>query len=507
MVGGPTIVPWPTVEKFPPEFVMASSNNDSGLKITIAILAVLMLASLGWGFASHRDKTDLNQKMTAAANEATEAKGQANALQTTNTEAMTLLGGPNSWNESKEAVLKAMQVQGVNNAKQTVLASLEALRTTLEASQKEAASLKNDLAVNNERMRQLEQMYENRVAGHNESQKSSEAQLQAQARKMDEDLQAKDKRITALEEDLRREQVEKEQIRENAARTEKGLNEQVEMLTRIVNSQKQRIEDVMKTSFEVADGEVVSVDANLGLVFINLGSLDNLRPQVSFSIYSRDHRGIGREARDIKAAIEVTRILGPHQAEAKILSQDRTRPISAGDPIYSPIWAGGRAEYFAFVGLIDFDKDGKSDRETLHRLLNGAGAKVDLEVDDNGVREPAEAKLSENTKFLVLGDVPDPSNFASGDPRRPQIQAIMDQRNALLQEANQTGVRVVKLSDFMAYMGFQSQLRTFIPGQVDRFTLEQGGRTPAIRSDDATGQTSKLFERLRKLDEAEQRSR
>jgi hypothetical protein len=224
-------------------------------------------------------------------------------------------------------------------------------------------------------------------------------------------------------------------------------------------------------------------------------------------VYSHDHRGIGREARDIKASIEVTRILGPHQAEAKILQQDRTRPISAGDPIYSPIWAGGRSEHFAFVGLIDFDKDGKSDRETLHRLLKGARAEVELEVDDNGVREPADAKLSENTKFLVLGEVPDPSKFATGDPRRPLVDAIMTQRNALLKEATQTGVRVVKLSDFMAYMGFQSQLKTYIPGQVDRFTLEQGARSGAIRTDDATGQTSKLFEKLRKIDEAQNKVR
>lgn len=486
---------------------MASSNSDNGLKITIAIMTVIALSSLIWGFVSHREKTDLNQKFTGAQNEATEAKGQANSLQTTNTEMLTTFGGPNSWNEAKDAVLKSMQVQGVNNAKATVLASLEALRTTLDASQKEAGSLKNDLTVANERMRQLEQMYQTRVDGHDDSQKKSEQDLQKLAQTRDEDLQAKDKRITTLEEDLRREQVEKEQIRENATRTEKSLNEEVQQLTQIVDSQKRRLEDVLKTSFEVADGEVVSVDANLGLVFISLGSLDNLRPQVSFSVYSHDHRGIGREARDIKAAIEVTRILGPHQAEAKILSQDRTRPISSGDPIYSPIWAGGRAEYFAFVGLIDFDKDGKSDRETLHRLLKGAGAQVELEVSDDGVREPAEAKLSENTKFLVLGDVPDPSRFASGDPRRPQIQAIMDQRNALLSEANRTGVRPVKMSDFMAYMGFQSQLRTYIPGQVDRFTLEQGARGSSIRTDEPSGQTSKLFERLRKLDEAQQKAR
>jgi len=486
---------------------MASSSNDSGLKITIAILSVLMLVGFGFGFGTMSKRTELEQKLTAATNEATEAKGQANTLQTTNTEILTTIGGPNSRNEAKEMVMKATQVQGVANPKQTMLAALEGQRVTLDNANKEVASLKSNLAAAEERIRQLEQMYQTRVDGHNQSQQKSETELQAIARKHDEEVRTKSQQITAMEEDLRRERVEKEQVRENADRMEKTLNAQVTRLTEIVNNQKQRLEEVLKTSFEVADGSIVSVDANLGIVFINLGSLDNLRPQISFSVYSHDHRGIGREARDIKASIEVTRILGPHLAEAKILNQDRTRPISTGDPIYSPIWAGGRAEYFAFVGLIDFDKDGKSDRETLHRLLKGANAEIELEVNDDGVREPADSQLTENTKFLVLGEVPDPSRFAAGDPRRPQIQAIMDQRNALLKEATMTGVRIVPLSDFMAYMGFQSQLRTFIPGQVDNFTLEQGARGSSVRSDDATGQNSKLYEKLRKIDEAEKKSR
>jgi hypothetical protein len=368
------------------------------------------------------------------------------------------------------------------------------------------ADLKQQLAAAGDKIRQLEGVYQQRVDGHDESKKKSEGDLQKLVQDSDEKIQAKDKSITSLQEDLRREQVEKEQIRENAERTEKTLNDQVEQLTNIVNAQKQRLEQVLKVSFEVADGEIVSVDANLGIVYVNLGSLDNLRPQISFSVYSHDHRGIGREARDIKASVEVTKILGPHLAEAKILTQDRTRPISAGDPIYSPIWAGGRAEYFAFVGLIDFDKDGKSDRETLHRLLKGAKAEIELEVDDQGQRMPAEAKLTENTKFLILGEVPDPSNFATGDPRFPQVKAIMEQMNALLKEATLKGVRVVKLSDFMAYMGFQSQLRTYIPGKVDRFTLEQGSRGSSIRSDDATGQNMKAQERFRTLDETNQKN-
>src|SRR5690606_13051287 len=114
--------------EFPPEFVMASSSNDSGLKITIAIMTTIALSSLIWGFMSHRDKTELTQKLNVATNEVSDAKGQASNLQTTNTEMLTTIGGPAAWTESKESLMKAMQVQGIGNAKQTVMATLDGQR-------------------------------------------------------------------------------------------------------------------------------------------------------------------------------------------------------------------------------------------------------------------------------------------------------------------------------------------------------------------------------------------
>ena len=76
---------------------------------------------LGWGFATNGKKTQAEQQLTAATNEASEAKGQASSLQTTNAEMLAMIGGPNGWNEAKDPLMKAITSQGVGNAKVTVL--------------------------------------------------------------------------------------------------------------------------------------------------------------------------------------------------------------------------------------------------------------------------------------------------------------------------------------------------------------------------------------------------
>ena len=66
-------------------------------------------------------------------------------------------------------------------------------------------------------------------------------------------------------------------------------------------------------------GRVIHVENRTRTAWINLGHLDNLHAHATFSVYSNDHRGIGTGVEDIKAKIEVTRVLGPHIAEVRII--------------------------------------------------------------------------------------------------------------------------------------------------------------------------------------------
>jgi hypothetical protein len=479
----------------------SSSSKPTGVHFALIFTCIAMMFLLGWAVLEHKWRSEAAADLITAKAEQSKASGEANTLNQDLQDAMTVIGAPKPlWVESKDVLTTALKTQGVEQETQTVIATLESLRAGLDAANQENLTLKQDLQKMSTDMLALQAKYEGRVEEHNQSQLASETLVQKVEAEKDEQLQQRERDIAQANEQLRASQVENVQVREQLARTEKTLGEQITTLSLRVEEQRERIEELLKTSFETADGEIVSVDNNLHTVYINLGDQDNLRPQVSFSVYSRTNRGIGREARDIKARVEVTRTLGPHLAEAKILDQDKERPISEGDPIYSPVWQGGRTEYFAFVGLIDFDNDGRSDREALHRILKTANAAVEVEVNDEGVRVPADGKITANTKFLVYGEIPDASKFAAGDEKRDIAVKIMNERNAMIAEARAAGVRPLRLSDFLAYIGYKPQQRYFVPGQSTDYKLQNGARGGSVRTD-STGQTSKLFKDMRKKEE------
>jgi hypothetical protein len=254
-------------------------------------------------------------------------------------------------------------------------------------------------------------------------------------------------------------------------------------------------------SFEREDGHIVSVDNTTRTVWIDLGSLDKLRPQVTFSVYTTDHRGIGRGVEDIKAKIEVTRIIDGHLSEARILDEDLFRPIAEGDPIFTPLWAAGRTEYFAIVGRPDLDEDGDSDWDLFREIVENAGAKVDLIVNDEGLREPFDGTLSARTKFLIIGDVDDPSEYSGQPEKQELINQILAEQKALIDEARLYGIRVVRLNDFLEYIGWKPQQRLWQPGENKPFNLGQGSQSASVdevyQDRTSSGQTSELFRQNR----------
>jgi hypothetical protein len=85
-----------------------------------------------------------------------------------------------------------------------------------------------------------------------------------------------------------------------------------------------------------ADGHIVSVNTRLKQVSIDLVRPDGLDPEVKFVVFKKgttDFKGPSS-----KGIVEVTRVLGGHLAEARIINSSEADPIQAGDLIYSPTW-------------------------------------------------------------------------------------------------------------------------------------------------------------------------
>ncbi|GAB4146769.1 MAG: hypothetical protein Tsb009_19660 [Planctomycetaceae bacterium] len=288
--------------------------------------------------------------------------------------------------------------------------------------------------------------------------------------------------------------------RDNHAKEVAKLQKQIDNLMETVARKQEIIDEIKQVSFEKADGFVRLVNHRTGLVWINLGSADGLPERITFSVYNQAHNGVGRGREDIKGAIEVTRITGPHMAEARIIDSDIYNSIRAGDPIYTPLWSRGVVESFAFVGFFDLDGDGKSDRDVLKRKVAAAKAVISNEVDDLGNRKGT--GLTTDDKFLVVGKIFDP-DLAATDKEREIRRKIAAGKKQLEDEARQKGIRIIRMADFLAYIGFKADRRLWRPGENSPRKLKAGAHSTTINETigdrRSSGQTSGVYSRSKRL--------
>ncbi|MFM9963624.1 MAG: hypothetical protein ACKV2Q_20645 [Planctomycetaceae bacterium] len=346
----------------------------------------------------------------------------------------------------------------------------------------------------------LQEQYNVQVKTQNDGRSRAEVALSAAIKNKDEEVRAKQKTIDELRQAVNEAATELENEKTARATEVKSKDADISKLTAINIRLTEDLEKATKTTFETPDGVIRYVDNQNGRVWINLGEADNLPKRMTFSVYTKNHNGVARGSEDIKGAIEVTRIVDAHTAEARIIKDDLYQPMAKGDPIFTPIWSPGRRENFSFVGIIDLDGDGKSDRQKLHDLVSGAGATIDNEVGDDGKRirytkfpndfvDHGEGVpgIDVNTKFLVIGQIPD-ITLAVKDEDKERITRILEKLKKLKEEAQQQGVKQVNLNDWLSWIGYVPQRRLFIPGAEGQYPLKSGQRPAPV--DKVSGQVS-----------------
>jgi len=255
------------------------------------------------------------------------------------------------------------------------------------------------------------------------------------------------KQLEATKKDLQ-EKVDAQQARFETEIGEKEAN--VKALTdKLAKSDKAK-ENLMAqvkqaaVSFEVPDGRVSWVNQD-GTVWINLGSADSLRRQITFSVLDADTQDPVKDP--TKGSIEITRILGDHLAEARITKDDAKNPILAGDQVYSQVWHRGKKLHFALTGVIDVDGDGRSDMQLARELIDLNGGTVDAYLSDEG---QVEGEITVNTRYLVLGKHPEEGNQAK----------LRDGWQKMSEEARTNGVETITLDKFLNEMGYSPTSRT-----------------------------------------------
>ncbi len=490
---------------------MASSSKPTLVHFA---LIFFIMTSLVLGVMTFLKFKEVSENQADWAKKDQEWKSMKNALATAN-EAIDALkakiGYPNVTDvgvgtEADGTVLglinRDIRTYGGAVAQQTLAATIIKLREELDTWKQKHDAVDSQLKAEHQKLLALQDEYQNRVNARVREVQDLERDVNEVRTSSQESLDAKNQEIARLDATNRDLQRELDDERDLRSRIVAEKDERITRLSAIIDRLSEQLDEIRKVSFERADGEIRRVDHATHTVWINLGEKDRLPKGVTFSVYTKDHHGIGRGLEDIKAKIEVTRILGDHLAEARILEPDIYRPIAPGDPIYSPLWEPGRQESFSFVGIIDLDGDGHSDRAMLHELVQTAGARIDNEVDDEG--NLIGEGITVHTKFLVIGEIPDPESTSGKQEEQEAAKKIMAHLKKLREDARLHAVRIVSLNDFLAYIGYKPQRRLYIPGLAERpFNLKAGARSAAVDETigdrSSTGRVSGVYSRSRKL--------
>jgi len=256
-----------------------------------------------------------------------------------------------------------------------------------------------------------------------------------------EEINAAKVEIEAMLEE-KRNQIDEAASKSSTVQSE--LNEKIGKMERLV--------DILKTNqldpdpfAQPADGVIRYVNQRNHTVWVNLGEADDLRPQVTFSVYDGDQNDALSAER--KGSIEITRILSNHMAEGTITDDQAIRPLMSGDKIYSQVWNRGRQVGFAITGVIDFDDDGRSDLDELKKIITINNGKVDAVPGENGT---IDGKMTVDTRYLILGSHP-------SDARQGNLRVAWEKMSA---EAATLGIETITLDEFLSLMGWQPDRRT-----------------------------------------------
>lgn len=234
-------------------------------------------------------------------------------------------------------------------------------------------------------------------------------------------------------------------FRRDAIEKQKSLSDQVAAITKERDSIKEKYDYITKENFELADGRVIRVSPELGTVVLNVGTDDGLRPNQSFSIYEQTAKNF--EKNSPKASVEVTKITGPHQAEARITQEDSLNPILANDQILAPAWDPGYNVPIAVAGRFDLDFDGSDDRERLIQMIERNGGRVVAYHDEDG---KVHGQIDSATRYYVVGDPPS----ATGPDKNPEIiKAMRD----LSMQAKSNSVQEIDIRKLLNWMGMHGK--------------------------------------------------
>ena len=320
----------------------------------------------------------------------------------------------------------------------------------LRQSNIQAGNYQNALAAKDQEIKSFQEASEN-----------AQAELVAKETAHSEHVVRLEEQIASLNKDKASLESQLADLRVRTTREKEELELQNSQQREGLVALRRLLRDKEDPTFSRPDGLVTSVDHNSKRCYLDLGSADGLRTGVTFSVYEQNHSGVGRANTDsIKGKIEVVDVLGPRSAVATIVFQKVGHPITPNDPVYSPIFQAGQTLEIAVAGQIRIEG---LDRGAFRRLVSTAGAKIAVEVGEDGqftdgkgeplTEAEARKRITARTRYLVIGDLGDPSS-SSGDNALETLYKEMREKTEILKaESENLGIYPIGLSSFLEHIG------------------------------------------------------
>jgi hypothetical protein len=273
----------------------------------------------------------------------------------------------------------------------------------------------------------------------------------------------KGKAFAQLQEQVAQLEEQKDQAQKGAAAMAQDKDKTIAVLQHDVKELQKgnqallgRVAPIDVTRYDLAKGKVTTV--RNGMAFINLGSADNVKSDLTFSVYAQSRDG--RPEGDRKASLEVVNVLGPHQSMARITQvRDPGRdPIMDGDLLFNPVWSSSQRQHVAVAGLIDLNGDGRDSTLEFIQGLQAQGIVVDgyLDLRDLTIKGNG---ITMQTNYLVVGENPDvgsaEAQTARANSTTERKKQILELMGKMREQATQLGVQVVGARRFMTLIGYK----------------------------------------------------
>ncbi|MEZ6034126.1 MAG: hypothetical protein R3C17_13610 [Planctomycetaceae bacterium] len=475
-----------------------ASKDSNGL---VWWLSAFVLLTVGLGIAWYMTwahSADLQRELTASKEVERTSKGtiQDQIAQLNSLKQVIGHGAPD---KATAEVVSEVQAEIVARA-----ADGSASAQSLEQAMITNATLRDsNIGTASERLLLLQQKSDEltaAIAKHENTLKSLQEQVAAKEEELrknevlhGEQLSAREKQIDELKASLRDQQDQYTTLETQSSRQIEELENDIREKRDALIVLTQRAREQEDLSFERADGRLVFVDQASLEGSIDLGRRDELRVGTTFSVYKQNNSGVGRRSNeDIKGKIEVIKITGDHSAVVRIVEQLPGYPVAADDPIYSPIFASGQKLEIAVAGLLDFDGNPGGDRDEFIRLVNGANARITIQISDEGLlvdqnkaelteADPVGTLITEKTRFLIIGDLGE-GNLTKDTVKQAVYQKMQQHASKMKNAALNHGVHVISLSSFLEYIGYSRKNLSYIDGSKFPGFLPNGGNSASVTS-------------------------